>query len=457
MEQYNLLKMYFKLSLSKRILFTIFLLILFFILIYNILHYDPILGYDAEAHYSYIDTFSRYLPRSIHLPTDVESREFFSPPLPYLFPSAIQVLCRNISSNENLLSYCQPVYGKYTQIFQNILFLVSIFINLKTLSKFKPNKSLNLSFLVLTMLLAVNYRTVSIIKGEIYILFFLSLMINIFSNMETKNFKYDAKDILKFGFVIGCLALTRQWVFLIFPSFILIYFKLKRNNKNYFKFISYSFLTGFVLSGWFYINNLIKYGSLTAFNTKRNTNISGNDLIEYISLKNINEFLFTNPIRPHFNKQFFPIFYSDTWGDYWGYFSFTSRFLDIGREQLTIGSYLGRVNAVSILSTIIILVFYIKTIRTHKSSLTITLLNYGIIFSIIGYFVWVILYQTGSQGDTIKATYMTQALNLVVFTSAISFENLKDKKRYFGLILIIGIILGHNFQSYLSHFPMFYP
>ena len=167
--------------------------------------------------------------------------------------------------------------------------------------------------------------------------------------------------------------------------------------------------------------------------------------------------MFTNPIRPHSNKQFFPIFYSDTWGDYWGYFSFTSRFLDIGREQLTIGSYLGRVNAVSILSTIIILVFYIKTIRTHKSSLTITLLNYGIIFSIIGYFVWVILYQTGSQGDTIKATYMTQALNLVVFTSAISFENLKDKKRYFGLILIIGIILGHNFQSYLSHFPMFYP
>ena len=71
--------------------------------------------------------------------------------------------------------------------------------------------------------------------------------------------------------------------------------------------------------------------------------------------------------------------------------------------------------------------------------------------------MWVILYQTGSQGDTIKATYMTQALNLVVFTSAISFENLKDKKRYFGLILIIGIILGHNFQSYLSLFPMFYP
>ena len=457
MKQYNSLKMYLKLSLPKKILFTIFFVILFCILIYNILHYDPILGYDAEAHYSYIDTFARYLPRSIHLPTEAESREFFSPPLPYLFPSVIQVLCRNISSSDNLLNYCQPIYGKYTQIFQNILFLFSIFINLRTLSRFKSNKSLNLCFLIFTMLIAVNYRTVSIIKGEIYILFFLSLMINIFSSIEIKNFEYETKDILKFGFVIGCLALTRQWVFLIFPAFILIYLKMKSNRKNYFQFISFSFLIGFILSGWFYISNLLRYGSLTAFNTKRNTNISSYELIDYISFNNINEFLFTNPIRPHFNKQFFPIFYSDTWGDYWGYFSFTSRFLDIGREQLTIGSYLGRVNAVSVVSTIIILFFYIRTIRSHKSSWTIVLLNYGVMLSIIGYFIWVILYQTGSQGDTIKATYMTQMINLVVFISAISIENLKNKKSYFSLILIFGIILVHNFQSYLSHFPMFYP
>ena len=42
-----------------------FIASVFYILIYNVLHYDPILGYDAEAHYAYIDTFSRYLPRRI--------------------------------------------------------------------------------------------------------------------------------------------------------------------------------------------------------------------------------------------------------------------------------------------------------------------------------------------------------------------------------------------------------
>ena len=49
--------------------------------------------------------------------------------------------------------------------------------------------------------------------------------------------------------------------------------------------------------------------------------------------------LFTKPIRPFLDNQFLTILYSDLWGDYWGYFSFTSRYLDIGRDQLMIGDF----------------------------------------------------------------------------------------------------------------------
>ena len=45
------------------------------------------------------------------------------------------------------------------------------------------------------------------------------------------------------------------------------------------------------------------------------------------------QYLFSKPIRPNLDNQFFSIIYSDLWGDYWGYFIFTSRFLDIGRNQ----------------------------------------------------------------------------------------------------------------------------
>ena len=64
-------------NLIKKSLFIFFILCLLFILIYNILHFDPILGYDAEAHYSYVDAFLRYLI-SLHLPTVDESREFLT-------------------------------------------------------------------------------------------------------------------------------------------------------------------------------------------------------------------------------------------------------------------------------------------------------------------------------------------------------------------------------------------
>lgn len=443
-------------NLIKKSFFIFFILCLLFILIYNILHFDPILGYDAEAHYSYVDAFSRYLPDSFHLPTVDESREFFNPPLPYIIPSSIQVICRNILISQNLLEDCKPIYGKLTQIFQNILFLGSIFINLLTLRLFHEKKAFNLSFLILTMMLTVNYRTMSMIKGEVYILFFLSILIYLLSKLEKNNFNYENKDILKFGITIGLLALTRQWVFLIFPAFFIVYFKIKENKKNYLYFSSLSLIVGFIISSWFYFYNLFKYGSLTAFNTEINKTLNLERITEFVSVNGIGNYIFSNPIRPYFENKFLPIFYSDVWGDYWGYFTFTSRFLDIGRNQLNIGGYLGRVNLLSLITVLIIFYFYFKTINNSNSQ-TLVFINYSIILSFIGYFIWVLLYQTGSQGDTIKATYMTQAINLIVFISAISIEKITKQRTYISIIFILTLIFVHNFQSYLSHFPMLYP
>ena len=50
-----------------------------FILIYNILHYDPIEGYDAEAHYSYLHYIAMYLPYKVSIPSIEFTREFLIP------------------------------------------------------------------------------------------------------------------------------------------------------------------------------------------------------------------------------------------------------------------------------------------------------------------------------------------------------------------------------------------
>ena len=67
-----------------------------FILIYNVIHYSPSLGYDAEAHFAYVNHIARYLPESLNLPNSNETREFFSPPLGYIVPAFGQVICRNV-------------------------------------------------------------------------------------------------------------------------------------------------------------------------------------------------------------------------------------------------------------------------------------------------------------------------------------------------------------------------
>ena len=133
---------------SKKIFWflTVFLFISFlFILVFNIFSFDPIYGYDAEAHFNYIDHFSRYLPREISFPNQYESREFFNPPLPYIIPSIAQVICRNVISSSNLLEDCQPIYSKSSQVFQTIIYLVTLFINMSICNKLSKNNK----FLVL--------------------------------------------------------------------------------------------------------------------------------------------------------------------------------------------------------------------------------------------------------------------------------------------------------------------
>ena len=238
----------------------------FFILIYNILHFNPILGYDAEAHFRYVDYLARYLPREIKLPSQGETREFFNPPLGYFFPSIAQVFCRNLINSNNLLNDCRPIYGKATQIFQSIMYLITILINLYTLKLFNKSKSFfNVSYLILVSLLAVNYRTISMVRGEPYILFFLSLFLLIIYKAENNDYFLSFKFVFLSGIIIGCIALSRQWGFLLFiPLIVLLFFK--KSKRKYLIFWSLSSIIGFLLSGWFYIGLYRKYGSFTAFN-----------------------------------------------------------------------------------------------------------------------------------------------------------------------------------------------
>ena len=431
-----------------------------FILIYNILYFNPILGYDAEAHYAYINYLSRYLPRDFRLPTINETREFFNPPIGYLVPSIAQVICRNVIESSDFLSDCQPYYGKVTQVFQSFMYIATIFINLVTLKSINnSNKLINVSYLILISLLAVNYRTISMIRGEPYILLFMSILLYLIYKHEKSGFEFNFKYIFYTGLVIGAIALSRQWGFLLFLPLIFLFFS-KELNIKYLKLWSLSAFFGAAFSSWFYINLFLRYGTFTPFNLdRRGFSFSNQKLSFYIPNSEHFQYLFTKPIRPHLDNQFISILYSDLWGDYWGYFTFTSRFLDIGRNQLAIGDYFARINIISVFTSIVIIALCIKTFRKYKSRFIIQYLKLAIICSFLGYLIFAIAYPDATS-DTVKATYIIQLFHLMVFTASIYLNYLEkiNRKIYISIISFLVIAYIHNFQSYLSHFPInFYP
>ena len=435
-----------------------------YILFYNILHYNPIQGYDGEAHHAYVQNFLNfYIPNRLNQPTSNLTYEFFSPPLPYFLPAFINEICKKFSNEDNLLQICQETYGFYNIIFQSILFLITLFLYIKIFRKITKSTSYNPSVFLLIGILTVNYKSIAMIRAETYILFFLSLLIYRLVLLVENNFNYKTKDILIFGFVIGGLMLSRQWSVFLLPGIIFMFFLIENKyKKSYSVFIFYSFMIGFLISGWFYINLYFDYGKITAFNLVSNGFSFKNQKIDfYIPQLSDLQNMFLKPIRPNFKNQFLPILYSDLWGDYWGYFSFTSRDLAKGRNQLLIGDYLARVNLVSLIPTFFLIFSFFITIKIfsiQKKSSSKYILFYVIcssIFSFLGY-LWFLISYPVESGDTNKAVYIIQLFHLLGFLGVYTMELLKQKipKIYKVMLVLLTFVFYNNFSALMSHFPL---
>ena len=441
--------------------YLIYIIISFslFALIYNVIYYDPTQGYDAEAHYNYFYFVSMYLPQNFVLPTIENTREFFNPPLPYILPAMAQVVCRNVITSADYISDCKLFVGTATQIFQTILYLLTLLFYLKSFKLLKNNNFLfNINLILMISLLSVNYRTISMIRGEPYILFFNSVLIYLLILLIKKDFNYKRSDIYLFGLLIGLMALSRQWAFLLMPGyFLIIKYLNNKSAKKYFKFISLAFVFGFLVSSWFYFTLFFEYGSFTAFNMDPIKFSLQNQPLNFYNFFNKEASqVFSKPIRPNFSNQLIPVLYSDLWGDYWGYFVFVSRDLASGRGQMIIGDYLARVNIVSLIPTFIMLVglYNFKKLKGSKA-----FHGYIIISSLVsffGYLWFLVTYPELPTGDTIKSSYIIQLFHLIAIVSASYLEDLQktNLKRYSIVIFLLTFCYFHNFSAYLSHFPI---
>jgi len=466
----NNLKIYFDQTLVivnknkyKYLIFILFSLV-FIVLTFNLINYDHELGYDAAAHKWYVEV----LPFA--LPTDQDTYEFFSPPLPYIFPSLIDSVCDKLVELNFLSLDCTFLYGKFTQALQAILFIFILFFYINISEQiFDNNNEFLISLLTLLVIISANYKTFAMIRGEPYVTFFVSWSIYLLFKLIKNNFIYDKKFLYYVGFIFGLLALSRQWGFLFFLSlgFYFIY-KYRFLDKDvflrFFKAMFVMFLIAFLMSGWFYFNLYFTYGSFTTFNEiPQSLEIENNPYTFYITTGFQDYLLFKEPFRgSSMNKGIFPILHSDMWGDWWGYF-----LIRTGREgeELNISQilpYLGRVNLVSLFPALIYIsgiIFsfkiFSKKYRKYDSTVKEFYLfsNFVLIIGWLG-FLWFNIKYPEEKGDTVKATYIIYLLNVLPFYGALIMDRINkfDPRLFKAFLSILFIILAHNIPAMMTRF-----
>ena len=453
----------------------LFLLINLIVLINATLHH-PKIGYDATSHITYIQVlFDR-------LPDIQDTSEYFSPPLPYALPALFDKACETLLDNHEhfpLLegSYyifeCRFADAKFAQYLNVLLSIGILYFVLLICEYLKPgNRAYKISVLVLFSLLTVYYKTFSQVRGEPYVAFFTVVSAYLLLKLANEE-NVLRKNVTFLGLSLGALILSRQWGFFLFPAIVFsgiwFLFQNRPSAPRLIKPILVSFVISAFVGGWFYLHLYLQNGTVTAFNIKENEPLSLNQFWSSLRRTHVQDFeIFKQPIRENFQGDILPTFYSETWGDYWGYFTYVkenSTFGDQGLDNAKeIAPYLGRVNLFSAIPTLILGLGWITSaiqLFNFKKPVSIERLGSGLFFfmittSAIGYIVFLINYYAASE-PTLKATYMIQAFMLIVFLGGDFLEKVRARfPRMYALTLtLLGIVFLHNLPAFITRYISF--
>jgi hypothetical protein len=400
--------------------------------------------------------------------------------LAYFLPSIVNDICYSVVPGENVVVggvntkwECRIYDGKAAQIINFILSIGTTLLLLEICQKIRPNnRTFKTSVLLLLSVLTVYYKTFAQVRPEPYVVFFAALSISYI----IESFKIDTFDWLRaisLGISLGLLILSRQWGFLIFPAvvFMLILVLLRDVQKglNYFKPIFVSFVISAVVGGWFYLHLFQQYGTFTPF-TRPSIELSSSTLFSFFRETHMKNYeLFREPVRPNFDNSFFPVFYSDTWGDYWGFFTYIKEKSPFGENGYgnyeNIVPFLGMVNLYATIPTMILLLgvlFGIINLFKLKAPLSPDRLALGLltliaVSSFLGFLSYVIKYFLVAP-SVLKPTYILQLFIALLFPAADLLEIIKQRSNILYLLIVVSLIVVflHNFPAMITRYSWFH-
>jgi hypothetical protein len=437
----------------------------------NFFAHHPGVGYDIDEHLHY----AAVMPN--RLPTQEDTYEFFSPPLPYLLPSIFDKSNRSWHLARGNALDEETRYRQMGRFGQAVNIPLSIGITLllwQITSLLRPGSvTLKISVLALLALMTVYFRTFSQPRGEPYVAFSICLVALLLLLTLRRLPAVGWKDGGVLGAALGLLIISRQWGFFIFPALALlavtVWLRMPESRAGLVKVMLASAAAAFLVGGWFYIYLFANYGRITAFNMEAQGFHLSNQPASFYETTGLNRLLlFRHPVRPVFDNTLLPIFYADTWGDYWCYFSCirpeTPPWED-NRQQ--IGAYLGRVNFASTLPAMILLGgFGLGGLALVRALMGGTLpperlfagfLFNAVLFSILGYLWFLISYPTNGTGSTNKATYMIQIFMLLPLLGGLLLEKIRLHRAglYAFILAALAVVFLHNLPAMITRYWRF--
>ena len=251
----------------------------------------------------------------------------------------------------NFSNTCRLYDGKFAQGLNVLLSIGTTILLLMIAEQIKPgNRFFKISTLTMLALLTVYYKTFSQVRAEPYVVFFIALSVYLINEiLKTTSLNY--KLIVATGITLGLLVLSRQWGFFILPAIflLLIWIFIQDRQIGWLRTRQFFLITiiSAIVGGWFYVHLYLDYGTFSAFNIKKPKYSSVIETLSFIRQTGLGNLeLFDKPVRPVFDRQsFFGIMYSETWGDYWGYFTYIKPgFASNGTgNYASMAPYLGRV------------------------------------------------------------------------------------------------------------------
>ena len=453
----------------SRLLLIMYLAINTLVLV-NVSLHSPFVGYDIPEHLKSITALSQY-----HLATRLESREFFSPPLPYIIPAIAMILGASL--------WWAGKVGQIVNIFLSLGLTYSL---LRIGEQIFPGRTrFKLLALGLLGLMPVYYKTFAQERGEPYVTFLAVLAID----LTLRIFVYRTagrRAIIALGSVLGLAVLARQWGFFLFPAIgllvLFIMFVQRQAWKKNLLTMAAIFAIAFGLGSWFYFYLYSQYGTFTAFNRRTDGSMS-----THLSMftGNGNGKLFIDPVRPSLGTDFFPVFYSDFWGDYHAYFLIYTQDRNTGEfwtgaqlakwirktqgdlpnwiqtNRYSFNLYLRKVNMVSIFPSILLLAGFLygfwllyKMLRSpgDPQSMALGLVALVTYMATLGYLWFVLSYPDSGDGDTIKATYMMLAYPFIALQGAALLQKIRNPRILALIGILLALVVAYNLPAMLTHF-----